>query len=365
MICGFLAIPVIIRFCNKHKLFDLPDVRKVHKTSVPRLGGICFMPSMSVALLAAIMFINFSSAEHEIQFSPWSVYFFFSLFIIYMLGLIDDIIGLDAKVKFVVQIVAASFLPFLGGLYFNNLYGFMGFHEISFYIGAPLTVFVIVFVCNAINLIDGIDGLSAGLSLISLTGFLVCYVQEGLMIYSMLIASLMGVIVAFLYYNLFGNLEKKTKIFMGDSGSLTLGFILGFLLVKFSMDNPNVLPFRKNSMLLAYTMLIVPTFDVFRVILVRFFHRCSIFGADKNHLHHKLMRAGLTQRQTLIAILFMAIGFIIINILLSHYIIVTYIVIIDIIIWFMCQLYIDYKIRKAGNKSFMKEIKNAPKHICL
>lgn len=359
--CGFATIPYIISYSQKHKLFDQPDIRKVHTTAVPRLGGVTFIPSMLITLCVVVMIMSHSTTKMELQFSVWSVVFFISLTIIYLLGVLDDIIGLTAQTKFIVQITAVSLLPFIGNLYINNLYGFLGIYDIPFFVGAPLTVFVIVFICNAINLIDGIDGLSAGLSLIALGGFLICFFIDELMLYCMLIAALMGVLVAFLRYNLGGNAQKHTKIFMGDSGSLTLGFILGFLFVKFSMNNPCVLPFRENSILQAYTMLIVPTFDVCRVILARMMHRQPIFGADKNHIHHKLIRAGLTQHQALAAILATAVLFIICNISLISLYSQTTIICIDILLWGIFHYYINHIIRKQGNQTFLVSIKEEEK----
>lgn len=352
LICGLLTIPHIISYSWKHNLFDQPNTRKVHTIVVPRLGGITFIPSMLVALFIVLVIMSLSATGMELQFSVWSIVFFISLVFIYILGVLDDIIGLGAQTKFIVQIAAVSLLPFLGNLYINNLYGFLGIYEIPFYVGTPLTVFVIVFICNAINLIDGIDGLSAGLSLIALGGFLVCFFLDGLTLYSMLIAALMGVLIAFLRYNIGGNAQKHTKIFMGDSGSLTLGFILGFLSVKYSMYNPSILPFGENNILLAYTMLIVPTFDVCRVILARFMHRKPIFEADKNHIHHKIMRTGLTQHQTLVAILTMAAFFIVCNIIFMLYCSITVIVCLDILLWICCHFYINHRIRKRGNPIF-------------
>jgi UDP-N-acetylmuramyl pentapeptide phosphotransferase/UDP-N-acetylglucosamine-1-phosphate transferase len=250
--------------------------------------------------------------------------------------------------------LAASLMP-LSGLYINNLYGLWGIYDIPLWLGAPLTVFVIVFINNAINLIDGIDGLSAGLSLLSLCGFLYCFMNEGLFLYSILITGLIGVLLTFLYFNLFGKVEKGTKIFMGDSGSLTLGFILGFLLVKFSMDNPNIMPFRSDSLMISCTLLMVPVFDVFRVIFVRIIHKQPIFNADKNHIHHKLMRAGLNQHQALIVILLFSMLFMTVNILLSMVLDFSYIIIIDVVIWLLFHYVLNGIIRKNGQKAFQIE----------
>ena len=305
IVCGFIFIPLILNFCEKKGLYDLPNERKVHKNAIPRLGGISFMPSMLVAFVAALLMSDNYTGERQVTMSLWSCFFLVSLLLIYGVGIIDDLTGLGAKTKFTVQIMAACLMP-LSGLYINNLYGFCGINEIPAWVGMPLTVFIIVFIDNAINLIDGIDGLAGGLSFLALGGFLLCFVREGLFTYSILIAGLMGVLVPYLYFNVLGSVEKKQKIFMGDSGSLTLGFILGFLFIKFAMDNPNVMPFRKDSLLLSFTMLIVPMIDVVRVVIARTLHRRPLFQADKNHIHHKLMRAGMTQHQALVTILLLA-----------------------------------------------------------
>lgn len=345
---GLTLIPLVVRFCKRRKLYDVPNERKVHKSGVPRLGGICFVPCMLLAFALALLVFNGQAAAKggQITVSLWSFYFFISLVTIYGVGLIDDLVELPPGVKFVVQIAAASLLP-LAGLYINNLYGFLGFHELPAWVGMPLTVFIIVFIDNAMNLIDGIDGLSAGLAIIALAGFLFCFLREGLWIYGILISGLMGVLVSFMYYNVFGRVGHK-KIFMGDSGSLSIGFVLGFLLVKFSMDNPAVKPFREENILLACTMLIVPVFDVCRIIMVRFAHRRPIFGADKNHIHHKLLRAGLTQRQALVALLGVALLFIAVNMPLATLLGINWLVAIDVALWLAVQQVINRHIRKRG-----------------
>ena len=251
------------------------------------------------------------------------------------------------------QIVVASLLP-MSYLYINNLYGFLGIYEIPPLVGTILTIGVLVFIMNAINLIDGIDGLSASLTLIALCGLFYIFQREQIWVYCILIAGLMGVLVPFLYHNIWGKQEKNQKIFMGDSGSLTLGYILGVLLIKFCMYNPQVMPYQKGATLLSVTLLLVPTFDVFRVIIVRVLHRKPIFRADKNHIHHKLMRAGLTQHQALISIIALSIIFIIINLSLFNHLVVTWIIAIDIIIYTVFHYILDIFIRKKGVPSFVE-----------
>ena len=350
-ICGIITIPHIINFCNRKKLYDMPSVRKIHKNSIPRLGGVCFLPSMLLAFLIGTAFYNSSCEDKQLQFSLWSVYFFISLIIIYAAGIIDDLIGIGAKTKFSFQIVAGILLP-ITGLYVNDLYGFCGIHEISFLIGGPLTLFVIVFTVNAINLIDGVDGLCACISFIALAGFLYCFMEAGVRTYSMLIASLMGVLIPFFYYNIWGSEKKKQKIFMGDSGSLTLGFILAFLYIKVTMNNPKVMPFNETSVILANSLLLVPTLDVLRVSIVRLKHHQPIFKADKNHIHHKLMRAGLSQHQALLTIIGLTFIFIILNLTLHHFVTLTIMVIIDLLVWFAFQVIINKMITKRGESVF-------------
>ncbi|WP_077195993.1 MraY family glycosyltransferase [Prevotella ihumii] len=350
---GLIFIPRILRYCKDRKLYDIPNQRKVHKNPIPRLGGISFLPSMLIATIIALLAWSYTNDGKKIEISPWTIYFALGLFIIYAIGLIDDVFGVSAKKKFLVQIFVSS-LPPIAWLYINNFYGFLGIEQVSFWVGAPLTVFILVFIMNAINLIDGIDGLSAGLSLIALVGFFYCFFSEGIWIYSILIAGLIGVLIPFLYYNVFGDAEKGQKIFMGDSGSLTIGYILGVLLVKFCMVNPHIAAYRKESIFLSITLLIVPIFDVCRVIIVRLIHKQGIFRPDKNHIHHKLMRTGISQHQALISILALAMFFIGFNMLCLNILDTTLTILTDICIYSIFNIFIlNYFIRKNKQEPFV------------
>ena len=351
--CGFFMIPQIMNFCKSKNIYDIPNARKLHKNAIPRLGGISFMPSMLLAFLLAILVMDNVTGQEHVTISLWTCTFFISLILIYGIGIIDDLIGLGAKTKFVVQIIAASLLP-ASGLYINDLYGFLGIHEIAFWPGACITVFLIVFIDNAINLIDGIDGLAGGLSFLALGGFLACFMRENLFTYSILISGLMGVLIPYLYFNVLGDPSKNRKIFMGDSGSLTLGFILGFLFVKFAMNNPMVMSYHKDGLILSITMLIVPMFDVVRVVLMRIYHRRPLFQADKNHIHHKLMRAGRNQHQSLFIILAVALLFAAINILFTFglKLNLTVTLTIDVVLFVIFNYVVNYGIRRHGNPVF-------------
>lgn len=332
-ICEFFIILRILNFCKEKNLYDLPSARKIHKNAIPRLGGISFIPSMLIAFFIMITVFNSTSCNHnKIYISIWSYIFIIGLLLVYIIGIIDDIVGVGAKVKFMIQILASALLP-LAGLWINNLYGFMGIHEIPFYIGMPLTVFVMVFICNAMNLIDGIDGLAACLAIIAFIGYFIFFASEGLWIYDILIAGIIGMLISYLYFNMFGKEENNRKIFMGDSGSLTLGFTIGFLFIKIAMSNPDIKPFSNECIMLAYSLIIVPVFDVGRVIIHRLRVHHSIFKADKSHIHHKFLKLGISQHKALASIILLELLFVIINSITFSSIGITYLIITDIVLY--------------------------------
>lgn len=315
IICGGVFIHAILQFCKRRHLYDLPNQRKVHTNPTPRLGGITFMPGMLLSVVIAIFLLQANCPGEKLQLSTWSVSFFLGLLMVYAVGITDDLVGVAAMWKFIVQIVAACLLP-LSGLYINSLYGFCGIYDLPYWLGFSLTVFFVVFITNAMNLIDGIDGLAAALSILILGGFLFCFLSEGLYIFGVLIAGLMGVLVSFLYFNVFGSVEKSNKVFMGDSGSLTLGYVLAYLFVKLLMYQPHLVVFDMEKIVLVYSLLIVPVFDVVRVVFHRLRIGASLFSPDKSHIHHKLMRAGFSQHKTLLIIIGLAFLFTVINLVL-------------------------------------------------
>ena len=351
LVLGLVAMPLVESFCKSKNLYDVPDSRKVHHGVVPRLGGVCFVPCMVVSFMLAFAILGNTEFGVRFAVSLWTCYFAVGLLGIYAAGVVDDVAGLSPRTKFIVQIFAASILP-LSGLYINNLYGFCGIYSIPFAVGVPLTVFVIVFVCNAVNLIDGIDGLASSLSVIAFVGFLYLFWRESMLTYCILISGFLGVLVSFMRYNLFGRVGLN-KIFMGDSGSLTLGFILGTLFVKCSMVRTDAVPQVLGGMPVAYSFLLVPVFDVCRVILVRFLHYRSLFAPDKNHIHHKLLRAGFDQYRGLLIIVFFALVFIGINHLLSKCCGFTLVVFSDVLLWGVLQQMLNDRIKKNGNKVFL------------
>ncbi len=349
MVCGAVFTPAILDYCKRKNIYDIPNERKVHHKKTPRLGGISFFPSMVLAFAVCLALIASSDAfDHPLNI--WSASFLVGLAIVYVTGFVDDLIGLKAKTKFTAQIVGACLLP-LSGLYLNNLYGLFGINEIPAYVGIPLTIFIIVFIDNAINLIDGIDGLAGCISLVALGGFLCYFVQYDVFMktYAILAAGMMGALVTFLYFNLFGKPEHNTKIFMGDSGSLSLGFTLGFLAIKSAAHIEFIWPMRPEALLVPMTLLFIPAADVVRVTLYRLFHGKPLFDADKNHIHHKLMRCGMSQHQTLVAILALVLFVDVLNINLFPTLSATVLLLTDIAFYLAVNECLNYKIKKSAS----------------
>lgn len=174
IVFSMLIIPRILIVALTKRLFDIPDERKIHTGAVPRLGGISFAPIIlfTLAFISAISYLGYLQGlpippNIISHVTPDFYLLTCGLILLYLAGIKDDLIGLHYSTKFIIQILAASLLP-LSGLWLNNLYGLFGMHELPAWLGMPLTIFVIVFICNAINLIDGIDGLASGLSGVSL-----------------------------------------------------------------------------------------------------------------------------------------------------------------------------------------------------
>jgi UDP-N-acetylmuramyl pentapeptide phosphotransferase/UDP-N-acetylglucosamine-1-phosphate transferase len=322
----------------------MPSERKVHKRAIPRLGGVSFFPTIllsSCGVFALRILMGYDvPALRAVYLLPECLFLVCGMTLLYLTGIADDLVGVRYRQKFVIQIICASFFP-LAGLWINNFYGLFGLYALPAWIGMPFTVLLVVFVTNAINLIDGIDGLASGLSSVALLVFGFLFMQKELWTYSMLAFATFGVLVPFFYYNVFGSAERARKIFMGDTGSLTLGYVLSFLAIKYSQYNPDVTPYTEGAFVIAFSTLIVPAFDVIRVVMVRVRSGKSPFEPDKNHIHHKFLAMGFTPRKAMITILLISCAFSAVNILLVPVVDNTVMLLADIAVWVGLNLWFD------------------------
>ena len=349
-----IVIPQILLIAFRKQLFDEPDERKIHRCVVPRLGGIAFKPVVffSIALLIGL---NIVFGHHEllteIEDDAQSLSFgFCSIMVLYLVGMADDLIGVRYRAKFIVQILCGLML-IAGGIWVSNLHGVLGLHTIPQWLGYPLTILIVVFIINAINLIDGIDGLASGLCSIAFLFYGQIFYMQHQYLYSMLSFATLGVLVSFFYYNVFGNPTKQKKIFMGDTGSLTIGMMICFLSLRL-LACPTDEGFGTfNPIMLAFAPLFIPGSDVVRVYLHRVRNGRNPFLPDKNHIHHKLLAVGLCQHRVMITVVLVSLLFSFCNIILSRYININGLVIADIIVWVVTNIWLSNRIKRYNTTS--------------
>lgn len=280
VLCASIT-PIIIALCKKFNWYDEVDPRKVHKGQIPRLGGIGIFLSFFAALF---IYINFFS--HTDFFYARSA--FFAGLLIFLFGIIDDFMNLRAKLKFLIQIVAAIIVS-SSPLY---IHAFLGL-ELPWFIGRAGTFCWILFLVNAYNLIDGLDLLCGGLSLITLLSagiFMIIGGQPVGCIYVITSASILG----FLIYN-----KPPAKIFLGDGGSQSLGFMIA-MIPLFQLQGG----MEYTKLLIALLMVSIPVTDVIAAVWRRTREHRSFFSADRAHIHHKLVNIGLSKTATSVCLLF-------------------------------------------------------------
>lgn len=346
-------IPKILLIAFRRNLFDMPDERKIHTGVVPRLGGIAFMPALLFAFCITIGF-SYQLWPCDTIFTMKQggmcvVFMMCSMTLVYLVGLADDLVGVKYSAKFVVQMVAGVLIIF-SGLWVRSFHGFLWIHELPEWFGWIFTIFGIIYVINAVNLIDGIDGLASGLSAVALIWYSYVLWYSGSYAYMLLAGATLGTLVPFFYYNVFGRADHQTKIFMGDTGSLTIGLILAFLAIVVFNTQDTGIGTDYNVFVMAVSPLMLPCFDVVRV----FFHRIrkgrSPFLPDKSHIHHKLLALGMYQWQALVLIVATDMLMVLVNVVLSAYISSTLVILIDVVSLIGMNMVLTDLIRKREKR---------------
>lgn len=366
IVLGRIIIPNILIISLRKRLFDLPDARKVHKRPIPRLGGVTFFP---VIVFTFTVVTALRVMMHEIRYEIFTtrvacefLFLIAGLTLLYIIGIGDDLIGVRYRKKFQVQIISAVLFP-ISGLYINNFYGVFGISTIPVWVGIPFTILLVVFITNAINLIDGIDGLASGLSMVALIIFGSIFMHYELWNFSILAFTCVGVIIPFFAYNVFGNADRGRKIFMGDTGSLTLGYIISFFVIKYCMYIPGASMQEYGApVVVAFSVLLVPCLDVIRVVLKRARTGRPLFMPDKTHIHHKFLDMGFTPRRALITIQLMSAGFCVFSLVAVKYMDNTLVFIIDVLVWILLNIWFNKIIinRRASTKTYIDMSINTP-----
>lgn len=280
----FTVIPAIITVAKVKKLYDEPDDnRKLHKEPIPSLGGL----GMFIGFIFSILLtISFSTEAPEFQ------YYIAAFLLIFFVGIKDDIIIISPVKKFIGQIITSAILVYKAKLVITNMDGFLGVYQLNTICSYLLTVFALVVIINAFNLIDGVDGLAGSLGLISSLVFGIFFLINKNIPYAVLAFTFAGSLMAFLIYNF-----HPARIFMGDTGSLMIGLVNSILVIKFIETGSGYSDYPVTaSPAIGFGILLLPLMDTLRVFSIRIFNGHSPFKPDRNHIHHVLLNHGFDHR---------------------------------------------------------------------
>jgi UDP-N-acetylmuramyl pentapeptide phosphotransferase/UDP-N-acetylglucosamine-1-phosphate transferase len=275
-VVAMIVMPPLIKLIHRFQLFDVPEARKEHRTPVPTMGGIASCLGMAVG---CSLWFQFSRDIYVVSF-------FFSVATLFVIGIMDDLRNLPARYKLALQVALACLIAF-SGVRITSFNGLLGINELPVSAQYTFTIIAIAGITNAFNLIDGIDGLAGGLGFMSLIILGLFLTMSGDANNAITAFALSGGLLGFLYYNF-----NPARIFMGDTGSLVLGFVVSVLCVKLIQLNSGAHPVLPHVPVFALSVVAIPVFDTLRVFALRIWNGHSPFSPDKNHIHHVLTNNG-------------------------------------------------------------------------
>lgn len=284
------SIPLINKISKGKNLTDKPSARKIHHNATPTLGG------MAIFLGFAFGFLLTINDKME-GVGP----FILSVVLLLFIGVKDDLLSITPTKKIIVQLTSGIILCIFTNIRITNFHGLIGIGEIPVWASFLVTIFMVLVIVNSFNLIDGIDGLAASLGIIASTAYGFWFFLSKDFGYAIMSSALTGSLLIFLFFNVSNG---RNKIFMGDTGSLTVGFILTVMTLHFNEINSteNALLKLHSAPSVSIAILIVPLFDTLRVMVVRIVRKCPIFKADNRHIHHMLLRAGFSHYKSTLLI---------------------------------------------------------------
>lgn len=283
-----ITIPVIIRVAREKHLMDEPNGRSSHTQKTPSLGGVAIFVTLAIVFVLVSNLMPMQDRDsHAHLILP-------SLVILFFIGLKDDILIIDPYKKLSAQILAGSLLILFTDIRIGSLFGLFDIYQLPYFISFLITLFVIIVVVNAYNLIDGIDGLAGGLGMVACITFGIYFYIAGLSWATLLCTTLAGALMSFIKFNF----SPTHKVFMGNCGSLTVGFVLALLTIKFlQLNETQHMAYIKNAPTLAIVVLCIPLLDTLRVFIYRIANGRSPFHPDRNHIHHFIIDRGFTHFQ--------------------------------------------------------------------
>jgi len=288
------SLPFIIYFSKVKNLTAKVDERSSHTSDIPNIGGIGIIAGIYIVTLSLSFFIlNYDESKFIIAL-------FISLLILLFIGFKDDMLGLSAKAKLLTEIGTATAFIILTDCRLDNFYGLFGIYEINYYVSIIMSIFIFVVTINSYNLIDGIDGLAGGYGIIAMISFLFICMPTDNIVAIILCATIAGSLAGFLKFNLSSG---KRKIFMGDTGSLVVGFLISVVVMIVLNSKFNSNQISTNIPVIVLSILSFPYIDTLRVMFIRKKNGRKFFEPDKNHIHHKLIHAGKSHLASSIIIL--------------------------------------------------------------
>ena len=295
IVFNMYTILVIIRIAKAKKLYDVPDERKTHASSIPTLGGLGIFAAIATVSLTMVNTcgMNGGGIASSLTSLPPIIA---GMIVIFFIGMKDDLLNISAWKKLAAELIALLILVVIGDVRLDSMQGMFSIGRLSYSESVLLSVFAGIVIINSFNLIDGIDGLAAAVgmlvSVVFGSYFLSTYEWE----YAVLSFIIVGALIPFFIYNAFG---KKNKIFMGDTGSLIIGFLMTVLVFRFNEMHSisSLQPRFVAAPAFSFSVLIIPMFDTLRVFAIRIYRGGSPFKADRRHLHHILLDLGLTHLQ--------------------------------------------------------------------
>lgn len=279
----YSAIPKIIRVSYRKHLMDVPGSRSSHSKKVPTLGGVAIY--FSITVVTAIFSADMLHKE---------IFFSAALVLLFFIGLMDDLLIVAPRKKLYAQAISAIMIIVGADVRIQSLFGVMGIYELSYFVSVLLTTVVFIVMINSYNLIDGIDGLAGGVGILISLCFVFIFFRMYDYSTGFLAIAMLASLLAFLKFNL----SDQYKIFMGDTGSMVVGYIIAFMAIKFINLSSAEWIKISNAPIIAVAILIVPIIDTISVIIIRLSQKKSPFSADKNHIHHRVLKLGFSHITT-------------------------------------------------------------------
>ncbi len=294
----FRSLPVVVYLSFAKNLFVIPNKRSSHSHKTPNLGGVgIFIGVVFTSCVIGSPLLNQNQLSQFISLVA-------ALFLLFFAGVKDDIHTLSAVKKIIIQIVATFIVVFSSNIKISGFYGILGIENLPIIISYFLTVVFFVVLINAYNLIDGIDGLAGSIALIVFGVYSYIFFVNNNYLGLILSVNIIGSMIAFLIFNLS---NSKRKIFMGDTGSMVVGFLIAYVsIIILNGDNLPIVLFN-NIPVLVMALLSFPILDTVRIFTVRILSGKSPFKADKNHIHHRLIELGFSHISSTLIIVFFVI----------------------------------------------------------